>query len=122
MGNGKTMPDIAIFQQLCETLDIQISELLEGRHLNTDEQIAQGTRNSVSLLVSKAELENMAIFTEILIFAGILIAVTLSSLLAETVFQKILTISIGVFVWGFGLVLGVKIGRTFVLIKSGTNN
>ena len=116
------MPDIAIFQQLCETLDIQISELLEGRHLNTDEQIAQGTRNSVSLLVSKAELENMAIFTEILIFAGILIAVTLSSLLAETVFQKILTISIGVFVWGFGLVLGVKIGRTFVLIKSGTNN
>ncbi len=120
--NGKTMPDISMLQQLCEILDIQVSELLEGRYLNTDEKIAQGARNSISLLVSNTQLENMAIFTEILIFAGILIAITLRYLLAVTVFQQLLTISIGCFVWGFGLVLRVKIRRTLTLINNDTND
>ena len=32
--NGKTMPDISLFEPLCEELNISINELLKGQRLN----------------------------------------------------------------------------------------
>lgn len=108
---GKSLPDASLFLELCDILKISANELLCGRRLSEEEQKRESEKSTVAYLVTKDELENMLILTEILICAGIAIACTLASVVAETLAQKIVTLVCGGFVWGFGIWLRVKIYR-----------
>ena len=108
---GKSMPDASLILMLCEILDISTNELLCGKRLSEDDQKAESEKNTMAYLVTKEELESLQILTEILVCAGIVIACTLTSVVAETVAEKIVTIICGVFVWGFGLWLRIKVRR-----------
>lgn len=97
--------------ELCEILDISVNELLCGKQLNEKEEKKEAEENTLTMLMAKGELENFRILTEILIFAGIIIATTLTSILAVTVIQKIITLVTGCFVWGYGLWMRIKVGK-----------
>lgn len=113
--NGKTMPDISMYEPLCEILDIQISELLYARKMTDKEKTVQGEKSALNIFKTKSQLQTFAILTEILIFIGIIITITLTKLLADNTFEMILTVVCGCFVWGFGLVLRVKIRKAISL-------
>lgn len=113
--NGKTMPDISMYEPLCKTLDIQLSELLYAKKLTVQEKNAQGEKSALNLFKTKSQLQTFGILTEILILIGIIITITLTKLLADNTFEMILTVVCGCFVWGFGLVLRVKIRKAISL-------
>lgn len=113
--NGKTMPDLSFYEPLCEILDIQISELLYARKMTDKEKTIQGEKSALNIFKTKSQLQTFAILTEILIFIGIIITITLTKLLADNTFEMILTVVCGCFVWGFGLVLRVKIRKAISL-------
>ena len=101
---GKTMPDLSFYEPLCEILDIQISELLYARKMTDKEKTVHGEKSALNIFKTKSQLQTFAILTEILIFIGIIITITLTKLLADNTFEMILTVVCGCFVWGFGLV------------------
>lgn len=113
--NGKTMPDLSIYEPLCEILEIQISELLYAQKMTDKEKTAYGEQSAFNIFKTKSQLQTFAILTEILIFIGIIITITLTKLLADNTFEMILTVVCGCFVWGFGLVLRVKIRKSISL-------
>jgi hypothetical protein len=71
----------------------------------------------LSLLTTKSQLETFAIFTEVLIVVGIIISITLTKVLADTVPEMIITLVSGWFVWGIGLVLRVKIRKAILKLE-----
>ena len=109
--NGKTMPDLSLYAPLCEALDIQVSELLYAKKMTNDEKAARGEKTALSLIMTKSQLETFSVFTELLILVGIIISITLAKALATTTFEMIVTLVCGWFVWGFGLVLRVKVKK-----------
>ena len=109
---GMNFPDISNMKDLCCILEISINELLEGKILNENEQKRISDKNVISMLTTKKQLENMQILTEILIFIGIVITITLTSVLAITTIQKVITLIIGCFIWGYGLLLRIKLRKT----------
>ncbi len=109
--NGRTMPDMSLYEPLCRALGIQISELLYARKISSEERPEIGEKTALNMLTTKSKLETFAIFTEILIFIGIIISITLTKFLADTIPEMIITLVSGLFVWGFGLVLRVKIRK-----------
>ena len=108
---GKTMPDLSLYEPLCEVLGIQVSELLYAKRMSNDEQAAQGEKTALNLIMTKSQLETFSIFTELLILVGIIISITLTKILATTTFQMVSTLVCGWFVWGFGLMLRVKVRK-----------
>ncbi len=112
--NGKTMPDLSLYEPLCKALGVQVSELLYGRRMTDGERAAQGEITALDLLTTKSKLETLYVYTEILIAAGILISITLTKLLAETTPERIVTLVIGLFVWGFGLMLRGKLRKAIL--------
>lgn len=116
--NGKTMPDLSLYEPLCEVLDIQISELLYAKKMNDSEKKEQGEKSAWNVFMTKSQLETFGILTEILIFIGILITITLTKMLAVTTFQMFITILCGCFVWGFGLILRIKIKKAINTLEN----
>lgn len=108
---GKSMPDASLLLELCEILNISANELLCGKRLSEEEQKVEAEKNTMAYLVTREELEKLQILTEILVLAGIVIACTLTSVLAVTVMEKIMTLACGCFVWGFGLWLKIKVRK-----------
>ncbi|WP_044600331.1 helix-turn-helix domain-containing protein [Candidatus Stoquefichus massiliensis] len=116
--NGKTMPDISLYEPLCQLLDIHISELLYAKKMSDDEKTKQGEQSALSLLKTKSQLETFGIFTEILIVVGIIMTITLTKMLAVTTNQMIITMVCGCFVWGFGLILRVQIKKAIIKLEN----
>ncbi len=114
---GKTMPDLSLYEPLCKELGIQISELLYAGKMSNEERIDRGETTAKNLLMTKSQLETYAIFTEVLIVVGIIIAMTLTTLLAHTTAERVITLAAGCFVWGFGLILRIKIRRAIKQIE-----
>jgi len=112
--NGKTMPDMSLYEPLCEALGIEISELLYARKMTGEEKVECGETSALTLLVTRSQLETFAIFAEILVFVGIIISITLTGMLATTFIEMIVTLISGWFVWGFGLFLRVRIRRALM--------
>lgn len=103
--NGRTMPDISLYQPLCDILDISVSELLYGRHMESDEKNVCGERSALEILSSAKKLKALAVLTDILIAAGIIVTVTFTKLLAQTPVQMAVTVICGSFVWIFGIII-----------------
>lgn len=100
-----------MYEPLCEVLGIQVSELLYAKRMSNDEKAAQGEKTALNLIMTKSQLETFSIFTELLILVGIIISITLTKVLATTTFQMVITLVCGWFVWGFGLMLRVKVRK-----------
>ena len=115
--NGRTMPDMSLYEPLCKELGINISELLYAKKMGDPEKIEQGEKSALRVFKTKNDLETFGILTEILIFVGIIIAITLTKVMAETTLQMIVTMICGCFVWGFGLVLRVKIRKAIMELE-----
>ena len=115
--NGSTMPDLSLYEPLCKELDIEVSELLYAKKLSDPEKAEKGENSALSLFQTKARLETFAIFTEILIVVGIVISITLTGVLADTAAERIITLVPGWFVWGFGLVLRVRIKNAIAALE-----
>ncbi len=115
--SGKTMPDLSLYEPLCNELGIQVSELLYAKRMSDEERIDRGENTAKNLLMTRSQLETYAIFTEILIVVGIVIAMTLTTVLANTNVERVITLASGCFVWGFGLIMRVKIRRAIMQLK-----
>lgn len=116
--NGKTMPALSLYESLCQALDIQISELLYAKKMTDCEKTEYGEKSALNIFKTKSQLEIFRIFTEILIIVGIIITFTLTKVLAITISQKIITMICGWFVWGFGIVLRIKIRRAIIELEN----
>lgn len=112
------MPDLSLYEPLCKALDIQISELLYAKKMSDFEKKEQGEKSAWNVFKTKSQLETFGILTEILIFIGILITITLTKMLAVTTIQIFITLLCGCFVWGFGLVLRVKIRKVINALEN----
>ena len=115
--NGKTMPDLSLYEPLCKALDIQISELLYAKKMKDYEKTIKGEKSALNILKTKSQLETFGVLTEILIFIGIIITISLTKILAVTTIQMIITMICGCFVWGFGLILRIKIRRAIMKLE-----
>lgn len=115
--NGRTMPDLSLYEPLCKALDIEISELLYGKRMNEEEKMKHGEKLALEIFKTKSELLTFGIFTELLIFVGIVITITLTKLFAKTFLQTILIMVCGGFVWGFGIVLRIKIKKAIASLE-----
>ena len=115
--NGRTMPDMSLYEDICGILGVQVSELLYARKMEDQEKITQGERSALGIFKTRSALETFGIFTEILIFVGIIITITLTRVLAETPSQMVITMICGCFVWAFGIVLRVKIRKAIMELE-----
>lgn len=115
--NGRTMPDMSLYEDICGILGVQVSELLYARKMEDQEKITQGERSALGIFKTRSALETFGIFTEILIFVGIIITITLTKVLAETPSQMVITMICGCFVWAFGIVLRVKIRKAIMELE-----
>lgn len=106
-GNG--LPDVSLYQDLCKEINISLNELFEGKKLTNEELVEISDKNTVSLIMTRQQIESLQVLTEFLIFAGIVVSISLTSFIAITNLQKTVTVLIGVFIWGYGLLLRVKL-------------
>ena len=67
----------------------------------------------IEIYTSRKKIENLQILTEILISAGIVITITLTSLISKTLNEKNITICIGSFVWTFGIILRLLLRKIY---------
>ena len=108
---GLNLPDASIMLELCDLLDITVNELLSGEKLTPEEQKHKSDINAISKKTKKKELENIKLLTEILIFAGIVVAMTLSRFFSTTLIQEVVTHIVGWFIWGYGLFMRIKLKK-----------
>ena len=114
---GKSTPDVSIMLELCKELEISVNELLCGRHLDMEEEKMENENNILKLPLTKQKLDNLRIATEVLIFAGIIISITLTKVVADTMTEKICTLLVGAFVWSYGLWMRVKLRKSLQEIE-----
>lgn len=112
---GSTLPDISLMIELADYYEVDIKELLEGERkseiMNKESKETFNKIAEYSVERKKSQLETFGIFTEILIVIGIIISITLAKFVADNTAQLIVTLICGWFVWGYGIVLRVKIRK-----------
>lgn len=115
---GKSVPDVSIMLELCEELEITVNELLCGRHLDMEEEKMENNNNILKLPLTKQKMENLLLATEVLISAGIIISITLTGVVADTITERIITLLVGAFVWGYGMWMRMKLKKSLMEIES----
>lgn len=118
---GNNLPDISLLVELSDYYEVDIREIINGERKS---EIMKEPEKEVIEKVAeyvdekkKSELENFAIFTELLIVIGIVISLTLSKFVADSVPELIITLVCGWFVWGYGLILRVKLKKQIASMK-----
>lgn len=109
--NGRRFPDISLMKELCNIFGITIDELIYGERINADKKQELLRSNAIGIYLTKKKIENLQVLTEILIVAGIFVTMTVSHFMADTTIQKIITWALGLFIWGFGLILRVGLSK-----------
>lgn len=118
---GSTLPDISLLIALADYYEVDIKELLEGERKSEimNEELKE-TFNKIaeySVERRKSQLETFGVFTEILIAIGIIISIILAKIVADNTTQLIVTLICGWFVWGYGIVLRIKIRKELKELK-----
>lgn len=112
---GSTLPDISLIIELADYYEVDIKELVEGERkseiMNKESTETFDKIAEYSVERKKSQLQKNRIFTEILIVIGIIISFTLAKFVADNTAQLIVTLICGWFVWGYGIVLRVKIRK-----------
>lgn len=112
---GSTLPDISLIIDLADYYEVDIKELVEGERKSEimNKELAETFDKIAEYSVErkKSQLQKLGVFTEILIVIGIIISLTLAKFVADNTAQLIVTLICGWFVWGYGIVLKVKIRK-----------
>ena len=111
--NCRRLPDISLLKELSNIFNVTIDEVISGRRIQKEEKSKLLEENIIKIYTTHKKIENLQILTEILIFVGILITITLTSLIAKTTSEKIITLCIGSFVWGFGILLRILLRKIY---------
>ncbi len=97
---------MSLFFVLCSIM------MLFGGHTNAYAgELTTPSGLAYSVERKKSQLETFGILTEILIVIGIIISVTLAKFVADNTTQLIVTLICGWFVWGYGIVLRIKVRK-----------
>ncbi len=111
--NGRRLPDISLLKELGEVFNVTIDEIISGKRMTEDEQKELFKDSMIEIYTSRKKIENLQILTELLICAGIVITITLTSMISKTLTEKIITICIGSFVWTFGIILRLLLRKIY---------
>ncbi len=113
---GLNLPDASLMKELCMILGITLNELFEGEKLTCEEIVMESEKKILSLMMTLEQLKIVEILIQILI--GLAIALTISSgFILTRLNQKIVFIIMGLFIWGFGAFLKVKVRKTIDLLE-----
>ena len=110
---GRRLPDISLLKELSNLFGVTIDEVISGRKINKNEKAELLEQNIIQIYTTRKKIENMQILTEILICAGIVITITLTSMIGRTLSEKIITLCIGSFVWTFGIILRILLRKIY---------
>lgn len=110
--NGRCMPDISLFEPLCEQLDISINELLSGEKIKKEEYQEKSEENIVNTIdYSKKEIEKAKTkISYIIMMIGILVSLSAFIIFnPESSWSSIYSIvGIGIFIIGLFKELKIK--------------
>lgn len=82
-----------------------------------EEEKIENANNILKVPLVKKKIQNLQIASEVLIFAGIIISITFTSILADSDIEKIFTFMVGAFVWGYGIWMRIKLRKTLKEIE-----
>ena len=111
--NGRRLPDISLLKELAAFFNVTIDEIISGKRMTEDEQKELLNDSIIEIYTSRRKVENLQILTELLICAGIVITITLTSFISKTTAEKIITLCVGSFVWTFGIILRVLLRKIY---------
>lgn len=110
--NGRCMPDLSLFEPLCEELDISINELLSGKKIQKEEYQEELEENIVNTIdYSKREIAKVkAKLSYIIMIIGIFISLSVFIIFSpESRWSSIYSIiGIGIFIIGLLKELKIK--------------
>lgn len=93
--NGKHMPDLSLFKQICDELDITINELLSGEDIKKEDYQQKLEENIVNMMIVKKEMIKkikkiiLTIFSIIILVLAFIIFINVYSIKAK--FDKNIT-------------------------------
>ena len=111
--NGRRLPDISLLKELGEVFNVTIDEIISGKKMTEAEQKQLLNDSMIEIYTSRKKIEILQILTELLICAGIIITITLTSFISKTTTDKIITICIGTFIWAFGILLRLLLRKIY---------
>lgn len=91
--NGNYMPDISIMQELCETLNISINELVSGKNLNESEFKSQADTNLILSMTQIKKIKKEKTFIDF--FGGSGTGIIVSALTSPDSIRRSIIIVIG---------------------------
>ena len=108
---GRRLPDISILKELSVIFSVTIDEIIYGKKIEKEEIQKKLVDSAIEIYTTKQKIEKLQILTEILICAGMLITITLTSIIADNLSERIITMCIGSFVWMFGISLRIHLKK-----------
>ena len=108
---GRRLPDISILKELSVIFSVTIDEIIYGKKIEKEEIQKKLVYSAIEIYTTKQKIEKLQILTEILICAGMLITITLTSIIADNLSERIITMCLGSFVWMFGISLRIHLKK-----------
>jgi len=71
--NGRSMPDVSLFQKLCEILNISVNELIIGEKISKDKLITKSDENIINTLNDNKRVKNKSKKIIIILIIGIIV-------------------------------------------------
>ena len=108
---GRRLPDISILKELSVIFSVTIDEIIYGKKIEKEAIQKKLVDSAIEIYTTKQKIEKLQILTEILICAGMLITITLTSIIADNLSERIITMCLGSFVWMFGISLRIHLKK-----------
>ena len=108
---GRRLPDISILKELSVIFSVTIDEIIYGKKIVKEEIQKKLVDSAIEIYKTKQKIEKLQMLTEILICAGMLITITLTSIIADNLSERIITMCLGSFVWMFGISLRIHLKK-----------